>query len=535
MAETAEYPPSFGSGLQQPHANFEEVGNKGFNLMKMARIGLPVPPGFILGTSFCAAYLRERSLSPAVLGLMKSGVHELENATGFQFGGSRKPMLLSVRSGAAVSMPGMMETILDLGLCDSTIGGLVRLTGNPRFVWDSYRRLIQTYAEVVRGCPPGAFDKVARGYLAAERLENVRDLDTETLRNLTGDYLDAYSDETGSPFPQQPIEQLEGAVEAVFRSWESKRATEYRRLHAITGLPGTAVVIQLMVFGNMGGTSGSGVAFTRDPATGEDRLYIDFLFNAQGEDVVSGRHDLGNSEKLSQTLPAVFREIQMVRRRLESEFKDMQDFEFTVQEGKLYLLQCRRANRTPWAALRVAVDLVNEGVLDKESALKALEAYDLESINRTVISPKSGSSLLSSGTPASIGVAAGKIALDIHSAKVSDGQPRILVRRDISTDDIAALASCSGILTNVGGRTSHAAVVARQMNKVCIVACRALSISLETRSCAFDGKVLREGDYISLDGNTGNVYAGKVEVTTERPLKLLETIEGWKRRDGFLD
>jgi len=502
--------------------------------MKMARAGLPVPPGFVIGTSFCAEYLRCRAMPPGIADLIRSGVAQLETSTGLGFGGNRKPMLLSVRSGAAVSMPGMMETILDIGLCDSTVGGLVRMTGNPRFVWDSYRRLVQTYAEVVRGAPAQPFDALAREYVTSERVDSVRDLDAGSLRDITTEFLGVYKRETGANFPQQPVEQLEGAVEAVFLSWESRRATEYRRVHGIKGLQGTAVVIQLMVFGNMGATSGSGVAFTRDPATGENRPYIDFLFNAQGEDVVSGRHSLRSSERLSQTLPGVYKEIQMVRARLESEFKDMQDFEFTVQEGKLFMLQCRRGNRTPWAALQIAVDLVNEGVLDRAAALKSLEGYDVSKISRTVVSPQSGTFVLSKGVPASIGVAVGGIALDAQALGPKNGRQRILVRRDISTEDIAELASCSGILTNLGGRTSHAAVVARQMNKVCIVGCRNLSIDLDARTCYFDEKALREGDLISLDGNTGNVYQGEAQITVELPTRLLETVESWKAAGAIL-
>jgi pyruvate,orthophosphate dikinase len=320
----------------------------------------------------------------------------------------------------------------------------------------------------------------------------------------------------------------------VFRSWESRRAAEFRRLHGIQGLPGTAVVIQLMVFGNMGATSGSGVAFTRDPATGENRPYIDFLFNAQGEDVVAGRQSLRNSEKLSQTLPSVYKELLMVSGRLESEFKDMQDFEFTVQEGRLYILQCRRGNRTPWAALQIAVDMVNEGLAEKAAALETLDAYDLSKITRTMVSTQTGSPPLCRGTPASIGVAVGEITLDTKAAKLKEGRPQILVRHDISTDDILGLVACSGILTNSGGRTSHAAVVARQMNKVCVVGCRTLSINLEDRTCAFDGMVMREGDLISLDGNTGNVYAGEAQVSVERPAKLLEIVEEWKSHSAIL-
>ena len=524
----------FGANLQQTAARLDEVGNKGFNLMKMARAGLPVPPGFVLGTSFCAEYLRKHKMPSGLDELIRSGVGQIERATGLGFGGSRKPMLLSVRSGAAVSMPGMMETILDLGLCDSTVASLVRMTGNPHFVWDSYRRLIQTFAEVVHGASAREFDGLTMEYASKDDVDNVRELDTEQLRKLSNEFLEIYQHEVGYPFPQEPREQLDSAVEAVFRSWESIRAIEYRSIHHIEGLSGTAVVIQLMVFGNMGGTSGSGVAFTRDPATGENRPYIDFLFNAQGEDVVSGKHRVRSSEKLSQTLPGVYKEIQMVRARLESEFKDMQDFEFTVQEGKLYLLQCRRGNRTPLAALQIAVDLVNEGVMDKTAALKSLQAYDLSKIERTVVAPQSASSLLSRGIPASIGVATGEVTIHPQRPGSNENLGKILVRHDISTEDIGTLAQCSGILTSSGGRTSHAAVVARQMNKVCVVGCRNLSVDLDSNTFAFDGKRIREGEVISLDGNTGNIYAGEVKIVVERPNKLLEVVEGWKARQVVL-
>jgi pyruvate,orthophosphate dikinase len=397
--------------------------------------------------------------------------------------------------------------------------------------WDSYRRLVESYAKVVHGCPTDGFDLLLGRYLEEEELPSSRELDAESLENLTMEYLEAYSEQVGSRFPQRPIDQLVGAVEAVFRSWESQRAVEFRRIHNITGLRGTAVTVQTMVFGNMGATSGSGVAFTRDPATGENDLYMDFLFNAQGEDVVSGRSAAEDAEELKRVLPGVYREIHRVRKVLEEEFKDVQDFEFTVQEGKLYMLQCRTGKRTPWAALRIAVDMVQEGLIDAQIALKRLALYDLERIERVRLASKtSEAEPLCKGIPASPGVAIGQVALDTDTAKfmVSKGRPVILVREDTSTADISGMAICNGILTVVGGRTSHAAVVARQLNKVCIVGCGTMGIDLRKRWVNIGARTYSEGDFLSLDGNTGNVYAGALDVIVERPKKYLAEVDRWK-------
>ena len=322
-----------------------------------------------------------------------------------------------------------------------------------------------------------------------------------------------------------------GAIGAVFRSWDSPKAIEYRRLHDIRDLIGTAVIIQAMVFGNMGATSGSGVAFTRDPATGKDNLYIDFMFNSQGEDIVSGRHTVRNTEKLRQIMPKIYKEIQNIKSRLEIEFKDMQDFEFTVQEGKLFILQSRAGKRTSWAAVQIAVDLVNEGLIDFATALKRVEKYDLNKIMRMCLSSPSNLKVLCKGISANRGVAIGQIVLDpeIATNKATHGEPLVLVRQDISTDDIAGMAVCSGLVTNQGGRTSHAAVVARQMDKVCIVGCHAISIDLKQRSCIINKTILHEGDYVTLDGNTGLVYGGKVNLIIERPIEIIEEIERWKK------
>jgi pyruvate,orthophosphate dikinase len=334
-----------------------EMGFKAYNLARMAGIGLPVPQGFVLGTGFCRDYFkRERKLPAGLRELLAAQVHRLELASGLAFGSERRPLLVSVRSGAAVSMPGMMETILDVGLTETTRRGLLRLTGNPRLVWDSYRRLVQSFAEVVHHCDPAAFDAIVDHHQQEAGVERSQELDYRSLAQVTRDSLTLFESLTGRTFPDDPMEQLEAAIRAVFDSWQSRKAVEYRRLNNLDDDLGTAVTVQRMVFGNSGGTSGSGVAFTRDPASGENLLYMDFLFNAQGDDVVSGRRALADPVRLEAALPEVFRQLQQARHALEAEFRDAQEIEFTVQDGALFLLQTRSAKRTPWAALRIAVE-----------------------------------------------------------------------------------------------------------------------------------------------------------------------------------
>jgi pyruvate,orthophosphate dikinase len=343
-----------------------------------------------------------------------------------------------------------------------------------------------------------------------------------------------YGHEVGFPFPQRPIDQLQKAIEAIFNSWESSRCIEYRKIHKIRNLLGTAVTIQTMVFGNMGLTAGSGVAFTRNPSTGGNGLYGEFLFNAQGEDIVSGRYMPQGLGKLGKFLPNIHRQLNIIGKRLEIEFKDMQEFEFTIQEGNLFILQSRNGKKTPWAGLQIGVDMVNEGLISKETALDRFESYDLLSIKRAKIvsscSPTSEAVCL--GVSACPGIAMGEITLDSENAKEKSslGRSIILVRDDISTTGLVGMAVCQGILTRTGGKTSHAAVVARQMNKVCIVGCQALIINMENRTCSIGNKVLNGGDYVSLDGNTGNVYVGEVEYETEYPEKILAEVQKWKNR-----
>ncbi len=512
-------------------ASPEEMGFKAYNLARMAAVGMPVPAAFVLSTAFCRDYYAAKGALPeGFRDLLRGNLRELERMSGLSFGGERRPLLVSVRSGAAVSMPGMLDTVLNVGLNDATVAGLVRMTGNPRLAWDSYRRLIQSLAEVVHGAKPDAFDAARTRALKAARLANSNELDFMALRELATEYLEIYRELTGESFPQAPLDQLTAAAEAVFRSWSGKKAIEYRRIHHLHGVAGTAVCVQTMVYGNSGGTSGSGVAFTRDPATGENALYMDFLFNAQGDDVVSGRHELGDRAQIGALLPEVTQQIEALRKRLEAEFGDVQEFEFTVQNAQLFILQTRNGKRTPLAALRIAVDMVAEGVLEPEAALKRLEGYKLRAIQTESVRAKDGQAPLARAIPAGVGVAVGEIALDAEIARrrAASGKSVILVREDTSTDDVAGIASAAGILTLRGGRTAHAAVVARQMGKVCLVGCRELAIDLAKRSCSIGGKLLREGQVISLDGGAGGVYVGAVDIVRAQPERELALVASWQ-------
>jgi pyruvate, orthophosphate dikinase len=512
-------------------ASPEEMGFKAYNLARMASVGMPVPAAFVLSTAFCRDYYAAKCvLAEGFRDLLRGNLRELERLSGLSFGGERRPLLVSVRSGAAVSMPGMLDTVLNVGLNDVTVAGLVRMTGNPRLAWDSYRRLIQSFAEVVQGAKPDAFDAARARALKAARLSYPSELDFVALRELTGEYLEIYREFTGKSFPQAPQDQLTAATEAVFRSWSGKKALEYRRIHHLHGAGGTAVCVQTMVYGNSGGTSGSGVAFTRDPATGENALYMDFLFNAQGDDVVSGRNEFGERGQIGALLPEVAQQIEALRQRLETEFGDLQEFEFTVQNGRLFMLQTRNGKRTPLAALRIAVEMVAQGLLEPAAALKRLEGYKLHAILTESIRAKDGQAPLARATPAGVGVAVGEIALDSDAARrrAASGKAVILVREDISTDDVRGIASAAGILTARGGRTAHAAVVARQMNKVCLVGCRELTIDLAKRSCSIGGKLMREGQVISLDGGAGEIYPGAVDVVRAKPERELAAVASWR-------
>jgi pyruvate,orthophosphate dikinase len=505
------------------------VGNKAFNLMRLAALGLPVPPGFVLSTDFCRAFIAAGYRLPAKMPeLLAKEIRRVERASGLLFGDRHRPLLVSVRSGAAASMPGMMDTLLNIGLSDRTLPGFIGLTGNPRLAWDCYRRLIQSFAETVQGVAAAPFDAATAAALGHAGATSVSELDTLALRELVRSLLEVYADEAGGPFPQAPSEQLEAAVEAVFLSWKSPRAVEYRRLNGLDGLAGTAVTVQRMVFGNAGGRSGAGVGFTRDPATGEKRLYLDFAANAQGEDVVSGRYGLTRADGLERLMPPNYGELREVVRRLETAFLDVQDFEFTIENGKLFLLQTRRAKRTPWAALRIAIDLAEEGLIAPDRALAQLTAIDLDKLVRRRV--RIGETPLARGVPASLGVASGPIALSSAAAEAfaKDGKTPILVREDTVTADIAGMAVAAGILTARGGRTSHAAVVARQLDKVCLVGCEALTVAGDEQSCRIAGDTLQQGDIVTLDGESGAIYRGEIAAIEERPIAALAKIAAWR-------
>lgn len=517
-------------GARRPECSRPEVGSKAWGLMQMAAAGIAVPPAFVLPTSWCREY-RAGKLDEAVLGeALGAGITALEAATGLRYGCPRRPLLVSVRSGAATSMPGMMETVLDVGLNDETVEGLIGMTGNPRLAWDSYRRLVEGYSEVVFEQPATRWNELIAQALARAEVESERELDFAALRQLTRDMLAQTRDPTGRPFPQDPREQLHQAAIAVFRSWDAPKAAAYRKLNRIDDSAGTAATIQRMVFGNAGGASGSGIGFTRNPATGERELYIDFLFHAQGEDVVSGRHAARDRGRLQRLLPAVWKQLASTGQTLEKLFADAQDFEFTLDSGALYILQARDAKRTPWAALRIATDLVEEHLISPAQALSRLAGIDIESVMRTRLASPPGEPLARAQI-ASMGVASGAAALDTATAKriVAEGAPVILVRPDAATADIEGMAAAAGILTATGGRTSHAAVVARQLGKVCLVGCQALAIDFERRVCRIGRHSVKEGDLLSLDANEGAIYAGRFETVIERPEREIAAIRSWQR------
>ncbi len=507
-----------------------EVGNKAFNLMRLASLNLPVPPAFVLSTGYCRQWGEHgHRLSKELPDLMASHVRRLENVSGLSFGDPRRPLLLSVRSGAAASMPGMMETLLNIGLTMGTLPGFIALTGKPRLAWDSMRRLVQSFAEIAKGAEAAGFDAVTAAALDAAGVTSTAELDTLSLRVLTMDLMAHYASVLGEPFPEDPMEQLTLAVEAVFRSWDSDRAITYRRLNQLTGLPGTAVTVQRMVFGNGGAGSGSGVGFTRNPATGANELFMEFLFNAQGEDVVSGRFPVESADSLAALLPEAYQQLVAIRDRLEHAFGDVQDFEFTIENGRVYLLQTRRAKRTDWAALQIAVDLAREGMIEPKEALARVKDLPLQNLVRYRLQD-TGRPPLAKAKSAGIGVASGRLAMTSADAvaMAERGEPAILVRLDTTTDDIAGMNAAAGILTRHGGRTSHAAVIARQLNKVCLVGCSELKVSEDQRQCSFGGIVLKAGEFVTLDGDTGYVLAGKAEIVAERPDANLAQVEAWR-------
>jgi pyruvate,orthophosphate dikinase len=492
------------------------LGGKGANLAEMKKIGLPVPDGFTITTEACNQYYVDgKKIDDAIVEQIENKLLELEEKTQKKLGDIGNPLLVSVRSGAVISMPGMMDTVLNLGLNDDSVEGLSKLTDNPRFAYDCYRRFIQMFSDVVLSIPKYKFDRVLESQKEAKGYESDTELSVEDLKGIIADYKAIVKKDAGFDFPQDPKQQMMMSINAVFDSWNNDRAVIYRNYNDIPHALGTAVNIQSMVFGNMGDTSGTGVAFTRNPSNGEAKLFGEFLMNAQGEDVVAGIRTPKKIDELNDIMPVVYSEFIDVANKLEAHYKDMQDIEFTVERGKLYMLQTRTGKRTAFAALKVAVDMVEEGVIDKKEALMRIAPSQLDQVLHPTFKEDSlkNAELLAKGLPASPGAACGKVVFHSEDVvKMKDkGIKTILVRTETSPEDIEGMVGAEGILTSRGGMTSHAAVVARGMGKCCVAGCGEIKVDEEAHIFRVAGNVYKEGDYISLDGNTGKVYLGQVE------------------------
>jgi len=535
----ARYIYAFGAGRKDGRADMKDLlGGKGANLAEMARLGLPVPPGFTISTEVCTYYyVNRRSYPPALRAQVAAALARIEKALGRRFGDPDDPLLVSVRSGARASMPGMMDTILNLGLNDRTVQGLIRASGNPRFAYDSYRRFVQMYGDVVLGLKPESKDEEDPFEVALQEKKRARgvtldtELDADALRELVDEFKALIRMRKGVRFPEDPHAQLWGAIGAVFGSWMNQRAIVYRKLNNIPESWGTAVNVQAMVFGNMGADSGTGVAFTRDPATGENVFYGEFLMNAQGEDVVAGTRTPLPIAALEKENRSAYAELVRIRRTLERHYRDMMDIEFTIQQRKLYMLQCRVGKRTAFAAIRIAVDMVRERLISRDEALRRVEPEQLSQLLRPIFDAREKERavqekrLIARGLNAGPGAASGRVVFNAEDAerRAAAGEPVILVRIETSPEDIGGMNAAQGILTARGGMTSHAALVARQMGKVCVAGCEALLIDYKARAMriAGRGEVVREGDFVSLDGSTGEVFLGQIATTPSEVVRVL--------------
>jgi pyruvate, orthophosphate dikinase len=516
----------FGNGTADGTREMKAVlGGKGANLAEMTNLGVPVPPGFTIAADQCVSYLEHGGITDALRAEVQHALVRLETASGKRFGDADNPLLVSVRSGAAVSMPGMMETILNLGLNDVTVEGLAAASGNPRFAYDSYRRFLQMYADVVLGVSIHRFEQL----LSTKRLTNGVSTDAElsadALRSLVGEYQQLVRSVTGADFPMDPQVQLWGAIEAVWKSWTLKKAIDYRKVNGISHTLGTGVNIVSMVFGNMGDDSGTGVAFTRDPSTGEHRFYGEFLVNAQGEDVVAGIRTPLHIDEMAQRLPGAYEQLLDTQARLERHFRDMQDIEFTVERGTLYLLQTRTGKRTTAAALQIALDMVSEGLISQREAVLRLQPNQLDQLLHRVIATTSQSTPIAVGLPASPGAASGVVVFDpdVAERRHQQGEQVILVREETTPEDFHGIVAARAVLTARGGMTSHAAVVARGMGKCAIVGCTAVEILPDQRSMRIGDVVIAEGDWLTLDGGTGRVFAGDLPT---QPSEVMRVING---------
>jgi len=490
------------------------LGGKGANLAEMTNIGIPVPPGLTITTEVCDLYYRSGQKWPQGLeAQVWENIKKLEKAMGAGLGDRDNPLLVSVRSGAAVSMPGMMDTVLNLGLNTDTVQGLIIKTENERFAWDSYRRFIQMFSNVALEIEHDKFEHILEAKKNQVGAKGDTDLGANDLKDVVRRYKDLVKKETGEEFPQDPKEQLRKSINAVFSSWNNNRAIRYRQLNEIRGLLGTAVNVQAMVFGNMGGTSGTGVCFTRDPSTGKNVFYGEYLMNAQGEDVVAGIRTPEPISDLAKQMPKAYKELVGYKNRLERHYRDMQDIEFTIQDRRLFILQTRNGKRTANAAVQIACDLVKEKQISWKEALLRVEAKQLDQLLHPTFDPKAKKVSITKGLPASPGAATGKVVFSAEQAEhlAGLGEKVILVRIETSPEDIGGMDAAKGILTARGGMTSHAAVVARGMGKPCVAGCSDLEIDYKTKQFVVGGTTVKEGDYISLDGSLGEIYLGEVD------------------------
>jgi pyruvate,orthophosphate dikinase len=505
------------------------LGGKGANLAEMANLGIPVPPGFTITTEVCVLYLENGSYPDGILEQIDAAIEKLEKVNGKKFGDLKDPLLLSVRSGARVSMPGMMDTVLNLGLNDVSVAGLAKKTGNERFAYDSYRRFLMMFGDVVLDIKHEYFESAIEAKKNELGVKQDTQLNAGALKQLADTFKEIIKKKTGSEFPQDPRKQLQMSIEAVFNSWNNQRAIRYRKLNNIPMDWGTAVNVQTMVYGNMGETSGTGVAFTRDPATGKKEFFGEYLMNAQGEDVVAGIRTPLTITTLAQKMPGAYAQLVDICQKLEKHFRDMQDIEFTIQEGKLYMLQTRNGKRTAAAALNIAVDMVSEGLIDKKTALMRVRPEQIDQLLHPMIDSSAKYEVIATGLPASPGAAVGKVVFTAEHAEemAALNKKVILVRAETSPEDIGGMDAAQGILTVRGGMTSHAAVVARGMGKPCVAGCGAISIDIHEKVFTVNDLRIKEGDYISIDGAAGSVILGKVSLVTPGVSEELKTLLSW--------
>jgi pyruvate,orthophosphate dikinase len=505
------------------------LGGKGANLAEMTRIGIPVPAGFTITTEVCRLYLRDERYPEGITTQVAENLRRLEADTGKRLGGSENPLLVSVRSGGAVSMPGMMETILNLGLNDVSVEALARASSDPRFAYDSYRRFVQMYGDVVLGVPGRLFEQKLTTLKQRRGVTEDTDLSAADLRGLVAEFKELVREQSGERFPEDPEEQLWGAIEAVFRSWTADRAVAYRRVHGIPDYMGTAVSVVSMVYGNMGNDSGTGVAFTRNPSTGERVFFGEFLVNAQGEDVVAGIRTPLSIGEMATKLPAAYEQLLLVQDKLEKHFREMQDLEFTVERGRLYLLQTRTGKRTARAAIRIAVDMVAEGLIEQAEAVKRVDARQLDQLLHPRLDPAAEVQVLVTGLPASPGAASGVVVFepDVAAERAANGEAVILVREETSPDDFHGMVAARAVVTARGGMTSHAAVVARGMGKCCVVGASGLTIDHDGAWCRSGELQVQEGDWITVDGTSGRVLIGQVGTVEPELGEEFHTLMSW--------